>query len=316
MPRLSFFSHTNTSSVSMERSIRCIAVRSYSAPLACLVSASGAGLLRRVHACTPRHFSSTSRRPNSRPPLPPPYKILFCGTDDFASTVLQRLIAATHLHSELHVLVPAPAARASRAKRRVEEAPVKLLAMEHALPLRTVPPEGISAFEPPASLRDRSALLLTASFGHLLPPSLLDQFPPKQQLNLHPSLLPRMRGAAPIQWAIARGEEVTGVSVQEVGAEFDTGRVLSQKEMDIPPGSTFDSLSAELAGRGAELLVKVLGDLPRYSESAWAQADAPAHLKASKAPKLKRDYSAIKWSWGAEKIDARHRGFGYLVSPS
>jgi methionyl-tRNA formyltransferase len=144
---------------------------------------------------------------------------------------------------------------------------------------------------PPESFQKRSAsnILLTASFGHLIPNSLLDYFEPLNTLNVHPSLLPKYRGAAPIQWTIINGDQETGVTVQELSrGKFDCGRILGQesivrryflqpsswefeihnvlKTQPIPIGTTerisFKSLEPILSKAGAELLISVLRDLP------------------------------------------------------
>lgn len=99
--------------------------------------------------------------------------------------------------------------------------------------LDTLPPEGIEAYELPPHFRTKAPndLLIVASFGHLIPPSLLSRFPPAQRLNLHPSMLPELSGAAPIQWAIAKQKDKTGVTVQTLGEKFDSGDILSQEEV-------------------------------------------------------------------------------------
>ena len=112
-------------------------------------------------------------------------------------------------------------------------APVKEWATEAGLAHDMVPPTGLLDWHPPMpfDVVHTRNLLLTASFGHLIPPSLLARFPPTQRLNLHPSLLPQLSGAAPIQWAIARQLDRTGVTVQTLGERFDSGSIYAQDEV-------------------------------------------------------------------------------------
>lgn len=112
-------------------------------------------------------------------------------------------------------------------------APVKEWARDAGLPYDTVPAEGIASYQLPAPFEEKASdtLLVTASFGHLIPSSILSRFPASQRLNLHPSLLPQLSGAAPIQWAIARQMKSTGVSVQSLGEKFDSGHIYAQEEM-------------------------------------------------------------------------------------
>lgn len=193
---------------------------------------------------------------------------------------------------------------------------MKEWAQEAGVPHEEVPKEGLEGYHLPHPFQTKALndLLLTASFGLLLPPSLLNAFPPSQRLNLHPSLLPELSGAAPIQWAIARQMRRTGVSVQTLGEKFDSGNILAQKEVDIPDQVRYEALEDILAKLGSQLLLKVLRDLSNYAAKAWPQSDAPQYLDPSKAPKLKPLWSRVRWSeWSASDIEARYRGFGYLV---
>jgi methionyl-tRNA formyltransferase len=157
-------------------------------------------------------------------------------------------------------------------------------------------------------------VLLTVSFGELIPPELMSYFHEHQRLNLHPSLLPSLVGAAPIQRAIARQHEKTGVTVQTLGEMYDSGDILAQEEAVIPPQSTYASLGALLAKQGADLVVETLRKLPELAKNARPQSKEEG-VPHTKAYKLEVADSNIKWSkWTAQEIDARHRGYGYLVS--
>ena len=241
-----------------------------------------------------------------------PYDVLFCGTDGFASTILERLAAHKELYNTIQVLTP-PDAQHSWGGKRMRVSPVKQFAQAYKFPIEHVPASGMDQYALPEALRSSSApLLLTVSFGHMIPQSILREFPSASQtLNVHPSLLPQLRGAAPIQWAIARQLDMTGVSVQQLAPEhFDTGRILGQVPMPIVEGSTYKSLASELASLGSELLVDVIAHLRERDQEAWSQDAA----KATRAPKLKKSVGEVKWTeWDADKVDARMRAFGDYV---
>ena len=254
-----------------------------------------------------------------------PYDVLFCGTDAFAAASLSALIShRAQLCSSLHILTPADVAQKWGA-RRMRVSPVKQLALEHALPHQQVPTVengGMAAYTLPADLAlSRSSILLTCSFGHLIPDALLDAFPHAwQRINIHPSLLPQLRGAAPIQWALALRLTRSGVSIQTLEkGKFDTGRIIAQTAFDFPPPlereqareAGFLEVQDVMAQRAAELLVQTLSDLPTHWASSWEQDEAQKSL----APKLKSTHSIVKWSqMQARDIVARHNAFSYLVS--
>lgn len=241
-----------------------------------------------------------------------PYDTLFCGTDQFACTALQALLQRPELFRSLHVLTPADVKHSWGAK-RMRVSPVKQLAEAQGLPTLRVPSTGLDDLMLPQEMTTSSApLLVTASFGHRIPTSLLQQFPSASHtLNLHPSMLPDLRGAAPIQWAIARQYQRTGITVQQLHpTDFDHGGILKQVEAPVPAGITYTDLEAQLAQRGAQLLVDVIASLPMYSTHVKAQ-DAEC---ATRAPKLQPKFSVVRWDrWDAKMCDARMRAFGYMV---
>ncbi|SPO41623.1 related to methionyl-trna formyltransferase [Pseudozyma flocculosa] len=266
------------------------------------------GSRRLLHYSAPRRADQAARPPP--PPLPPPYKILFCGTDTFACASLQALIDRPDLCDHLHVLTP-PDTKQGWGAKRMKIAPIKQLALHHGLPHDHVPPSGLDDYQLPAILRSPASILLTCSFGHLIPTSLLASFPsPSQRLNLHPSLLPKLRGAAPLQWTIARRLDEGGVTVQTLqDGRFDAGRILGQQRLPIPGDATYLDLEKTMAQRGAELLVDVLSDLPGAERRGWDQDEA----EVSFAFKVKRSNLEVRWEkWSARDIEARLRGFGYL----
>ncbi|WFD27932.1 methionyl-tRNA formyltransferase [Malassezia nana] len=243
---------------------------------------------------------------------PPPYDALFCGTDAFARVVLEALVARPDLCRSLHVLTP-PDVKHAWGGKRMRVSPVKQLAEAHKCPTLLLPPGGLDDLVLPREMTMSTApLLLTASFGHRIPPSLLARFPhASHTLNLHPSMLPDLRGAAPIQWAIARQYTSTGITVQQLHpTAFDHGGILQQVAAPVPQGVTYTELEAQLAHRGAQLLVDVLSDLPHYS----AQVTAQDSQRATRAPRLQPKFSILRWErWSAAQCDARMRAFGYMV---
>lgn len=260
---------------------------------------------------TQRHRRYNSSSVRVAPPAP--YDILFCGTDAFASRSLAALLTQrTHLCSSLHVLTP-PDVQQTWGANRMKVSPVKQLALQNRLPHTDVPPNGMVGYAPPSHLsgNDR-AIMLTCSFGHLIPDALLDAFPnPWQRINIHPSLLPELRGAAPIQWALARRMSRSGVSIQTLErGKFDTGRIVAQEPFDFPPSDGgFLQVERVMAERAAELLIRTLLDLPHFWQNSWDQDER----YKTYAPKLKAQHSVVKWhQWTAQDVVARERGVAYM----
>lgn len=238
-----------------------------------------------------------------------PYDILFCGSDAFACTALEAIAARRDLYASLHVLTP-PDVQHRWGAKHMRVSPVRQWAQKHQFAHASVPYEGLHAYTlPPSVLASEAPLLVTVSFGHRIPSSLLQHFRlPSLTLNLHPSMLPDLRGAAPLQWAIARGYAHTGITVQQLHpTHFDRGGILKQTQVHIPTGSTYATLAQGIAPVAANLLVDVISDLPA--------CDARVQLQDShgtRAPKLAPRFSHIQWhAWDAKTIDARLRAFGY-----
>src|ERR1700733_2860868 len=182
--------------------------------------------------------------------------LVFCGTPRFAVPTLDRLVEAG-FHVQLVVTQP------DRPKGRGLEmvsSPVKERALQLGLPI--LQPESIKRNEEfQAQLRKiRPDAILVVGYGRIIPQWMLD-LPPLGNINLHASLLPKYRGAAPIQWAIARGETVTGVTTMRIDASLDTGDILLQEEVPIAPDDTAETLAPKLAEVGAELTVATLRGL-------------------------------------------------------
>jgi methionyl-tRNA formyltransferase len=144
--------------------------------------------------------------------------------------------------------------------------------------------------------------IIVVGYGQIIPQSILD-IPPEGILNVHASLLPKYRGAAPIQWAIANGETRTGVTIMKIDAGLDTGDMLTKWETEIGPEETSPELGARLAAAGADLLVHTLA---RIGEITPEPQD---HARATWAPVIKKEDGRVDWSWDAAKIVNRMRGF-------
>lgn len=151
---------------------------------------------------------------------------------------------------------------------------------------------------------------MTASFGHLIPTSLIESVPDLHALNIHPSLLPKYRGAAPIQWAIANGDTATGVTLQELSKNlFDRGRILHRTTLPMPRKPVFDDLQIKLAHVGASLLFSTLQDFEAFKAKAYHQDGI-----VTKAPKVSKEDGRIDWkSSDAEQLGRWHRGFSHQV---
>lgn len=181
--------------------------------------------------------------------------------------------------------------------------PVKQTALALGLPVRQ--PERIRRPETVEELRGLAPeVVVVVGYGQIIPQSIIE-IPPLGIINVHASLLPKYRGAAPIQWAIARGETVTGVTTMRIDAGLDTGDILLQRETPIGPEETAEELAARLAPMGAELLIETLEGL-RAGTIAPRRQD---HSQATLAPLLKKEDGRIDWSLPAREIFNRARGF-------
>ncbi|GFZ49436.1 hypothetical protein JCM24511_07556 [Saitozyma sp. JCM 24511] len=234
---------------------------------------------RHVHVVT-RHLASSGIRQKDR------FKILFCGSDAFSVASLQAVLDARELWESIHVVTPrerkigrAGAGRQSHKPLDKYRPTLRQFAEDYDLPTSVVPGTGLRGWTPPKPFDELSDshLLLTASFGHIIPNPFLDLFPASNRLNVHPSLLPRYRGAAPIQWTIADGEEQTGVSVQRLVRRdqgIDAGHLLGAVDgIEVPKDATYWSLLPVLADAGAKLLVQVLRSMLDGTEPLWTSMD-------------------------------------------
>jgi len=227
-------------------------------------------------------------------------KLVFCGTPQFAVPSLEQLAAAGF---QIQLVVSQPDRPQGRGM-ELAAPPVKQTAERLGLPL--LQPEKIKAnreFE--SRLRElEPEAIIVVGYGRLIPPWML-ALPPRGNINVHASLLPKYRGAAPIQWAIAQGEQVTGVTTMLLNEGLDTGDILLQKQTPILPQDTAVTLAPRLAGLGAGLLVETLRGLEKASVHPIAQD----HSRATLAPILKKEDGLVDFNRPATEIQNRLRGF-------
>ena len=225
-------------------------------------------------------------------------KVLFWGTPLFALPALRALAEEGHVVVGVVTQPDRPSGRG----RAVHVSPIKQEALEEGIPvLQPERPRGdeflaqIRALEPDISV--------VVAYGQILRPEVLDA-PPLGSLNIHASLLPELRGAAPIQWAIVRGFETTGVSIMRMEAGLDSGPVVLQVEEPIGPDERGTELATRLAEIGAEALVEALA----LMEAGEVHAQAQDHARATYAPKVTRETARIDWSLPADEAALWIRG--------
>jgi len=220
------------------------------------------------------------------------------GTPEFALPSLRVLLDK----GENVVCVVTQPDRPKGRGRRVLPPPVKELALQAAIPV--LQPEGIKGDDFHAELRkfEPDIIALTA-YGNILPGRIIN-LPPLGTINVHGSLLPRYRGAAPIQWALINGETETGITIMQMDEGIDTGDILLQEKIPVDPADTAGTLSAKLAELGGRALGKAL-DLLRQDKLKPAKQDGK---QASLAPLLKKEDGLMDWSQSAAQISGLIRG--------
>jgi methionyl-tRNA formyltransferase len=224
--------------------------------------------------------------------------VAYAGTAEFAVPALNALAGSAH---RVALVITQPDRPAGRG-RRPTPSPVKHCALALGLPL--LEPERLDAQVAAALAAPSPDALVVAAYGLLIPEPLL-ALPRLGGINLHASLLPRWRGAAPVQRAIEAGDPVTGVAIMRMEATLDTGPLYRQEQVDIADSDTSATLGARLADRGARLLVSVLDDLER----GIARLTPQSAVGASYAAKLRKSEAAIDWRDPALRIARRVRAF-------
>jgi len=227
-------------------------------------------------------------------------KLVFCGTPEFAVPTLEAVIAAGH---DVALVVTQPDRAAGRGM-ELQAPPVKRAALAHGI--EVVQPEKIKTKEEFRHRLEsiRPDAILVVAYGRIIPRWMLD-LPPHGNINLHGSLLPKYRGAAPVQWAVANGEKVTGVTTMRIDEGLDTGEMLLAQVVPIGREETAVDVFGTLSAFGAELMVKTLDQLSCGTLIGEKQDDSQATL----APILKREDGQIDFSRSAQQIYDRWRGF-------
>lgn len=223
-------------------------------------------------------------------------KVIFLGTPEFAVPALQKLTEDDFF--EVCAVVTQPDRKGHR--NRIEFSAVKKFALEHALPLYQF--EHISDAEPAEFLRSLQAdVMVTAAYGQLLKENVLEAVR-YGVFNIHGSLLPKYRGAAPIQWAVIRGEKKTGVTIMKTQRGLDCGDIYGVRETEILPEMTAGDVFTKLSVLGAELLVETLKNLKNITPIQQNEAEA------TYCGKITKDFARIDWSQSASEIDCFIRG--------
>lgn len=220
------------------------------------------------------------------------------GTPDFAVPVLKQLIR----HHNVIGVVTQPDRPAGRGK-QVQVSPVKQVALDAGIPV--FQPEKIRRPEAIEELRRwQPDVFIVAAFGQILPQAVLD-LPPHGSVNVHASLLPRWRGAAPIQAVIRAGDHSTGITIMRMDAGLDTGPILSQRAIPIAPDETGRTLHDKLAELGGDLLIATLPGYLDGSILPQPQDDG----KATLAPRIQKEEGHIDWTQTATQIERTVRAF-------
>ena len=225
-------------------------------------------------------------------------KILFMGTPEFAVPPLEKLIEAGHQVCGAFTQPDKPKNRGMK----LLPTPVKVCAQAHGIPVYQ-----------PVKLRDGTALALieeldpelivVAAYGRILPDGIL-AYPAKGCINVHSSLLPRYRGAAPINWAVLNGDAETGVTIMHMASELDAGDIIAQRSTPIGPNEDAQALYARLADLGGALLVETVTAIEAGTASRTPQDGGQATL----APMLSKELSPMDWKRSAQELHNQVRG--------
>ncbi|MFV8818922.1 methionyl-tRNA formyltransferase [Haliea sp. E17] len=226
-------------------------------------------------------------------------RVVFAGTPAFAAQYLKAIIDSEHQLIGVYTQPDRPAGRG----KKLQASPVKQVALEAGLPVYQ-----------PQSLRDAGAqaqfaslqadVLVVVAYGLILPQPVLDA-PRYGCINVHASLLPRWRGAAPIQRAIEAGDASSGVTIMQMDAGLDTGAMLARRDIPLSAQTTAASLEAELADVGPPLLLEVLGDLPGHQ----ARAEVQDETATCYAAKISKEEAQLDWTQSAEQLGRQVRAF-------
>ncbi|MES2303311.1 MAG: methionyl-tRNA formyltransferase [Pseudomonadota bacterium] len=223
-------------------------------------------------------------------------RIIFMGTPDFAVPTLEALVAAGHEVIAAYSQPPRPAGRG----KKLQPSPVQLAAEVHGIQVR-MPVSLKGADEQAAFAALNADVAVVAAYGLILPQAVLEA-PRLGCLNVHGSLLPRWRGAAPVQRAILAGDDLTGVTIMQMERGLDTGPMLAKVETPVA-GKTAGELTTELGQKGAALMVQVLGDLPAYP------AQVQPEEGVTYAHKIEKAESRLDFTRSAIEVERQVRAF-------
>ena len=225
-------------------------------------------------------------------------KVAFAGTPEFAATALRAILAAGH---EVPLVLTQPDRPAGRGM-KLHPSPVKQLALQHGIAVSQ--PQRLRSEEERAPLRAAAAdVLVVAAYGIILPQAVLDM-PHHGCLNIHASLLPRWRGAAPIHRAIEAGDAETGITIMQMDAGLDTGAMLLRRSIEILPDDTTASLHDRLARLGGEMIVDALAQLPAGLAATEQPADGVTY-----AHKIDKAEARLDFSLPADQVERQVRAF-------
>jgi len=224
--------------------------------------------------------------------------IIFFGSDDFAAMNLERLVKSQH-----KVLAGVTQPDKPRDRHlKVTALPVKETALKYSLPV--LQPEAVGDHDFIDKLKSYAAdLFVVIAYGKILPTKILS-IPQKFCINVHASLLPKYRGASPINWAIINGDQVSGISVIKMNAKMDAGEIISQREIRIDPHDTSSTLRVRLAQASTELLPETIQLIEKNTFRLTPQNEA----EATYTKKLTKELGRIDWSDSAVNIHNRVRG--------
>ena len=226
-------------------------------------------------------------------------KIIFAGTPEFAAFTLKTLLASNHEVCAVYTQPDRPSGRG----RKLVASPVKKLAL--AKHIAVFQPSSLNNPEVMQALQDQQAdVMVVVAYGQLLPRAVLD-IPRWGCINIHASLLPRWRGAAPIERAIEAGDNLTGVSIMQMDEQLDTGDILQQVYCPIGAEETSQTLAERLAAMGTEALLKTLSAIENNTVTPSTQN----HQDATYAHKISKQEAKIDWQLSAETLARKIRAF-------
>ena len=226
-------------------------------------------------------------------------KVIFMGTPDFAVPALEAILGAGHKVVGVYSQPPRPSGRGEK----IKKSPVHECAENHGLTVVT--PKGLRSDEATQMFKDHGADIgVVVAYGLILPAPIL-QAPPLGCLNIHGSLLPRWRGAAPIQRAIEAGDKETGITIMQMDEGLDTGHMLLKDSLPIGHTTTAQALHDDLSRMGARMIVEVLAQAQKGSIQGIPQPEEGITYAA----KLQKSESVVDWTQSAEEIERKGRAF-------